>query len=418
MKTTHTDELLLQIKALETQLAEAEELIEAIKAGEVDAFAVGTDNGAEVYTLQSGDYAYRELIEKFSEGALNLTEEGLIVYTNAYFNQLTGLPYETVMGTFIFNLIHPDFSTKFKDLFRQALTGSSKGEIKLDINGHALPVYVSLTSLQPKLATVGMIVTDLTEKKQHEKAISKYQGDLEELSKSDKLKSDFIKMASHELNTPVTSIKGYTQMLLSMLAQPDAEKVMPPGLLISSLGKIDKQILRMVRLISELLDMSRIEGGQLKLRKEIFTVNDLITEVIQDIKITNPRQTINLHFNTNCEIEADRDRISQVLSNLVLNAIKYSPHATDINITVDLCAIDKVAISIKDYGIGIDKVDHEKIFERFYRSEKNNEDTYPGFGIGLFISKEIIQRHNGTISVDSEKGKGSTFTITLSTILP
>jgi PAS domain S-box-containing protein len=419
MDTVNTDHLLLKVKDLESRLAEAEDLIEAIKAGEVDAFAVGTNNEAEVYTIQSGDYAYRILIEKFGEGALNLTEEGLIVYTNAYFSELVNIPYEKVIGSSIFDLVHPEFKKEFRALFDHAKGGNSKGEIYLSVNNRTVPVYVSLTSLQPRLETVGMIITDLTEKKRNERVILKYQNELEEkiedlrkLSKSDKLKSDFIKMASHELNTPVTSIRGYTQMLLDIFSKESPQQDVPRELVTSSLSTIDKQLQRLMRLISELLDLSRIEGGQLELRKEAFNICDMVRETIQDIKMTTPNQVINLRVNTDCMVNADKDRISQVLSNIVMNAIKYSDRSTSIDIEISSVG-NNVAISIKDQGIGIDKEDHEKIFDRFYRSGKNNVDTYPGFGIGLFISKEIMQRHNGNILVESSRGNGSTFTVLL-----
>src|SRR6476660_8376880 len=141
MEVKSTEELLLKIEELENRLAESQQLIEAIKAGEVDAFAVRLNNHAEVYTLQSGDYTYRVLVEKFNEGALNLTEDGVI-------------------GSFFIDFIHAESKEKFNDLLQRALKGSSKGEINLSVNNKIIPVYISLTSLQPKLPTVGIIITD------------------------------------------------------------------------------------------------------------------------------------------------------------------------------------------------------------------------------------------------------------------
>ncbi|MEP6514279.1 MAG: ATP-binding protein [Parafilimonas sp.] len=168
MEVQSTEQLLLRIEELQNRLDEADQLIEAIKAGEVDAFAITYNNQSEVYTLHSGDHAYRVLIEEFGEGAVNLTEDGLIVYTNSYFFELIQLPYEKVVGSLIFDFIHIDSKQKFSQLFAQALQGKSKGEINLAVNNTIIPVYVSLTSLQPALNTVGMIITDLTEKKKME----------------------------------------------------------------------------------------------------------------------------------------------------------------------------------------------------------------------------------------------------------
>src|SRR4029079_13646051 len=131
METRQKANYLEEIAELKSRLEEAEQLIEAIKAGEVDAFAVRNDGESEVYTLQSGDYAYRILVENFSEGAINITEEGLIVYTNKYFHDMLNLSYENVMGNYIDNFIHPDSKITFQILFATALAGQSKGEINL-----------------------------------------------------------------------------------------------------------------------------------------------------------------------------------------------------------------------------------------------------------------------------------------------
>ena len=233
-----------------------------------------------------------------------------------------------------------------------------------------------------------------------------------ELMQNQKRRKDFIKMASHELKTPITTIKGYVQLMLSMLKDEENGKL-SPLLVKSSMVTIDKQVSRLVRSMSELLDLSRLEGGQLELAKELFSLNELLIESVQDVVYTNIRHTINISHDFECSVNADRDRIGQVISNLLTNAIKYSPNADRIDVRIYQQAKNLAAVSIKDHGIGIDREDLGKIFEQFYRAEGTSEQTYPGFGLGLFISSEIIQRHNGTISVESEKENGSVFTFTL-----
>jgi PAS domain S-box-containing protein len=171
MEIQSSENLLSRIEELENRLAEAEQLIEAIKAGEVDAFAVYKNNQPEVFTIQSGDFAYRVLVENFSEGALNLSEDGLIVYSNTSFHENLKLTYEKVIGKNIFQFIHPESKETFTELFRKGLAGKSNGEINLVADKNPYPVYVSLTSLYPTLPTVGMIVTDLSEKKKQEKIL-------------------------------------------------------------------------------------------------------------------------------------------------------------------------------------------------------------------------------------------------------
>ena len=227
-------------------------------------------------------------------------------------------------------------------------------------------------------------------------------------------KNNFIAMASHELKTPITSIKGYVQLLLTAFDnQKEENKNLPPLLVRSSLISVDKQITRLTRLISELLDLSNIETGTLKLRKDKFSLNELAIETVEDILYTNTSHKINLLHNDECYVHADKDRIGQVMINFLTNAIKYSPDSGKIDVRIHRTANGEVAFSVKDYGIGIEKDEQKKIFERFYRAKGREEQTYPGFGIGLFIAHEFVMKHGGQMMVESDKGKGSVFTFTL-----
>ena len=230
--------------------------------------------------------------------------------------------------------------------------------------------------------------------------------DIHELKELEQQKDYFISMASHELKTPITSMKGYVQMLLSVYQSS------PEDFLKSSLTKVDKQIGTLTSLISDLLDLSKIKVGTLLLNKEFFLINELIQEVIEEIKLTEPDYQINFEQGEDVQVYADKNRIGQVLINFLTNAIKYSPYSKTISISGNVSA-DEVSVSVEDKGIGINKADHEKIFERFYRVARRNEKTYPGFGIGLFISAEIMQRHKGKIGVMSEPGNGSIFYFSL-----
>ncbi len=237
--------------------------------------------------------------------------------------------------------------------------------------------------------------------------------DITDLKKLEQRKDDFIKMASHELKTPITSIKGYVQLLLNIYDELNEEKLQAARPTVkSALHTISKQVSKLTRLISELLDLSKIESAKLELNKSEFDLASLVEETVQDLRQTTLRHAILINNSFEGHVYADRDRIAQVLVNLLTNAIKYSPAAESVEVKVSRGA-QAAIIRVKDSGIGIDKKDHQKIFERFYRVEGKSEQTYPGFGIGLFIASEIIQRHNGTITVESEKGKGSEFIVTL-----
>ncbi|HEX3079809.1 MAG TPA: PAS domain S-box protein, partial [Puia sp.] len=229
--------------------------------------------------------------------------------------------------------------------------------------------------------------------------------DIQDIKEQEQQKDYFISMASHELKTPITSIKGYVQIMQEMYAESE------DAFLRNSLNVMDRQIATLIKLISELLDISKIKMGSLEINKEHFEISSLINEVVDEIKHSNPGYDIPVTLG-NTMVYADRHRIGQVLINFLTNAVKYAPNSKTIKIR-SVVENDYVIVAVEDEGIGISKEDQEKIFERFYRAEGKNEKTYPGFGIGLFIASEIIQRHDGKIYVTSEPGKGSVFSFAL-----
>lgn len=227
------------------------------------------------------------------------------------------------------------------------------------------------------------------------------------IEESEKKKDDFIKMASHELRTPVTTIKGHIQLLLSKYAE-STDTVMS-----GSLAVIDRQMTKLAKLITDLLDVTKIEAGSFPLNKEKFLIDELIREIVEDFQITTPTHIFIPDLQPGLFVYADKDRISQVLLNLLANAIKYSPGGNKIIIRTSQEGSDTI-VAIQDFGIGIAASDHDKIFERFYRVESNKgEKRIPGLGIGLFIVKEIISLHEGRIWLDSKKGSGSCFYFSL-----
>ena len=230
--------------------------------------------------------------------------------------------------------------------------------------------------------------------------------DIHDIKENEQQKDFFISMASHELKTPVTSIKGYVQILMSLYKHKGDE------FLKNSLETVNKQIITLTLLITDLLDLSKIKAGSLQLNKERFNINELIIEIVKEIQHTQPDCIIDFTDQVNANVFVDRGRIGQVLINILTNAIKYSPNCKEIQVSSKITN-NELLVSISDSGIGISRTDQQKIFQRFYRVAGKDEKTFPGFGIGLFIASQIIQRHNGKIGVDSEPGKGSVFYFTL-----
>lgn len=200
--------------------------------------------------------------------------------------------------------------------------------------------------------------------------------------------------------------------MLSMLKNGDQQKfdTIP---LIPGLERIDNQVSRLTRLISEMLDLSRMDESKLELQRETFSINELVESSVQDLKYTNDDYKIKITHDDTFSVDGDKDRINQVLINFITNAIKYSPDDKNIIVRVYKEEGGNGAVSVKDKGIGIDEKDHEHLFKRFYRVSGKEESTFTGFGIGLYLAKEIMERHNGNVAVKSKKGKGSEFIFTL-----
>lgn len=228
--------------------------------------------------------------------------------------------------------------------------------------------------------------------------------DIEERIKLDKIKDEFLSMASHELKTPVTSLKAFTQVLKMTFEKEQNQKA------VDMLTKMDKQINKLSRLIVDLLDITKLDKGELAFDEEDFDFNDLVEEIVEEMQRTTQKHTIKTLLSGSEIIKGDRNRIGQVITNFLSNAIKYSPNANEIIVESSVDK-DDVTLCVKDFGIGIPRDAQSKIFSRFYRihNADNKQNTYPGLGLGLYISSEIIKRHSGTIECNSEEGKGSSF---------
>jgi two-component system phosphate regulon sensor histidine kinase PhoR len=220
-------------------------------------------------------------------------------------------------------------------------------------------------------------------------------------------KDEFISMVSHELKTPVTSLKGFTQLLMAIL-KGNSEPVVN-----EYLGTMNNQINKLTRLISDLLDATRFNGGQLQFDVETFAFNKLATEICSEMQLTTNKHLIQLQLDKDVTVRGDRNRIGQVMINLISNAIKYSPMADRVMVHTKV-EDGKVEFCVKDFGIGISKLEQPKLYTRFFRAAENTHDnTFPGMGLGLYISMAIVAKHNGTMNVESEVNEGSSFSFTL-----
>lgn len=229
--------------------------------------------------------------------------------------------------------------------------------------------------------------------------------EIEFRKEAEQKKDEFISIASHELKTPLTSVKGYIQLLERGLNKGDIETVK------SHLSKAQIQLEKLNGLIADLLDISKIESGKLKFNKQYFDFDHLLDGIIEVIHQSNPDFKIVRNGTINAKIFGDEMRIEQVVVNFLTNAIKYSPGTSQATMNVRL-QNNELYLGVKDYGIGMQPDQVKRVFEKFYRVEETSH-RFQGLGIGLYISSEIIKRHGGQINVQSVYGEGSEFYFTI-----
>lgn len=215
-------------------------------------------------------------------------------------------------------------------------------------------------------------------------------------------KDEFIGVASHEFKTPITTLKAYIQLM---------EKLPPSsGQLGEYFQRANREVDRLTKLVGDLLDFNRVRSDKMQLELEHFFIDELIAAIVQDLQVANPKRKIiyQSHLRGQLKILADKYRIEQVISNLLLNALKFSPNGKKVYIRL-YKSRGHIQVSVRDSGIGISPKFHQDIFTKFFQAKEKSKEVYPGLGLGLYICAQIIKMHRGEIWVESQRGKGSTF---------
>ncbi len=548
-------------RELQIQLEEANDIVDAIRTGEVDALVVNGKDGHQLFTLKSADHSYRIFIEQMIESAITLDQTGLILYSNSQFAALCQAPLESVIGKDFLIFVDDDYKVFAKEIIDSAWEVDTKAELFLrNANGDKIAVQLSIKQLRlDEGVSLSVIITDLTDLKKSQFLLQTKNEELEKARKiaeelnenleflvqnrtleleaknnelitalndlkesednlhsafnagelgscsldlktgraemsekfrelyglpiageinwemvlsavdpnyinelnevlqkciksgtpvdstypikhiltgerrwmrvvgkckkdhsgnfvgvyavlmdvtdqkqDEQRKNDFIAMVSHELKTPLTSMKGYIQVL-QMKAKKDnldfANK---------ALEGADRQIGKMTKMINGFLNVARLESGKIGMDFAKVELTKLVSEVVDEYATTANSHHLVQNYCNELFIMADRDKLGQVVNNLISNAMKYSPINTEIFID---CFIDEqsAVFKITDQGMGISQSDLPRLFDRFYRVENLKTATVAGFGIGLYLSAEIIERHNGKIWAESEIGNGASF---------
>jgi PAS domain S-box-containing protein len=335
------------------------------------------------------------IIASTDDAIISKTFESVITSWNASAERMFGYSADEMIGESIYKLIPQDRLDEEPLILARLRSGERVQHFetkRLTKDGRLIDVSVTVS---PVKDSDGNII-----------GLSKIARDITERKLDENRKNDFIGMVSHELKTPLTSLSAILQVAKVKLTNTD------DTFLSGAMLKANHQVKRMTTMINGFLNISRLESGKIQIDKQLFNLEALIHEVADEMKVTASTHTINTDECDSVEVNADQDKIQSVISNLISNAEKYSPNGTVIYVACKSNGKEAI-VSVRDEGIGIQPDDAEKIFDRYYRVQSNTTRHISGFGIGLYLSAEIIHRHEGQIWLESESGKGSTFYFSL-----
>jgi len=340
-------------------------------------------------TKQASQYA-RSLIEASLDPLVTISPDGKITDVNEATIKVTGMLRQRLIGTDFSNYFtEPEKASEgYQQVFKKGFVTDYPLTIR-HADGKRLTDVLYNASLykDDKNTVLGIFAAarDITERKQFEQQ-----------------KDEFVSIASHELKTPVTSIKGYAQVLQNRFKKEGNTEA------VRLLVRMDGQLNKLTSLIADLLDATKIEGGKLQFHEGYFDFKELVVEIVEEMQQTTTKHELTKKLAPPKTVYGDRDRIGQVITNFISNAIKYSPHTKEIMITTSEHT-DSVTLSVQDFGIGIPKEKQGRVFDRFFRVSGLKQDTYAGLGLGLYIAGEIVKRHSGNIWVESNGKRGATF---------
>lgn len=362
-------------------------------SGETDSIlVVATDLTEQVearQVIEENFLQFRQLADSIIQMVWVTDAMGMHEYYNQRWYDFTGSNFEHTKGTGWNQMFHPDDRERASEKWSHSLKTGEPYEIEYRLKKYTGEYVWVLGRAAPFYNSEGKIVkwfgtcTDI-----HEQKLLQEQ------------KDDFISIASHELKTPVTTLKVSLQLMKRMLSNPSAEMM---GNLIE---KANKSMDKVGNLIEDLLNTSKYNHGQLHLNQTVFRLSEVISECCEHINYEG-KYRLKITGDPDLQVNADAERIGQIITNFINNAIKYAPESKEITIHIAKSA-GHVKLSVEDQGPGIAREKIPHIFDRYYRVDSAGSQ-YSGLGLGLYICSEIIRKHGGEIGVDSEIGKGSTF---------
>lgn len=386
-----------QTGTLRARLAESEAMLRAIRQGEIDALVVEGAGGNQVYTLHSAEEPYRNLVEQMQEGAVVLTRRGDILYSNARFAALVGEPLESVVGSRIDRFVNASDRDDFETLLgagsgrrRSHLIGSDSGAVEVSLS---LTTTVSATGDR-----LNLIVTDLSE-------LLEANSSRDRAERDSRTKDEFLALLAHELRNPLGAISNAVRVL--ELTHVEGEPATRAHEVIA------RHVSHIAHLIDDLLDVERVVSGKIRLNRQPLDMAEAVRRAVATFA-GDARLDRCIDISTEpVWVDGDAVRLEQVLTNIVTNAVKYTPPGGRIRVTVRADGSDAV-LNVEDTGFGISPRLLPFIFDMYVQADRTLDRAQGGLGIGLTLVRRLVELHGGTIVASSEgEGHGSRFTVRL-----
>jgi PAS domain S-box-containing protein len=394
------------------RLEEAEETIRAIRHGAVDAFVIEDLPSYRVFTLEGADRHYRLFVENMPQSVATVDEDGTVVYCNHRLTELFKEPHTRVIGAPLRDLVAAHDRAAYAELLSRGKEKPTRGEVQLRrADGGLVPVALAFEPLpRDSGPLIGVFITDLTVQKQHEQLVSAQAA----LQEADRRKNEFLAMLAHELRNPLAPISNAIDILRT--ASNDSSAVQ------SISAMLERQVGQMVRLVNDLLDVSRISRGRPELHKirvELSSVVEQALDSIRPIATSMSHELLVSLPSTPVYLDGDAVRLIQVFANLLDNACKYTKKGGRVQVTAEVPRSEpdrpgEVVVRIRDTGIGILPDQLSRIFEMFAQVDTSLERPRGGLGIGLTLVKSLVEAHGGRVEAHSDgPGQGSEFVVRL-----
>ncbi len=395
-----------ELQALKQKLREAQETLEAIQSGDVDAVVVSGEQGAQIYTLTGAEEPYRIFVEQMQEGAVTLSREGLVLYCNRKFSEFLGLPLEKVISTSVESHLDAEAWNSIKDGLSPDDAPAVKIETVLSGKERSIPVLLTASKLNSATdEAMCLVVTDLSSQK--EKQALKVARDIAEAANQSK--DSFLAVLSHELRTPLTP----ALMAASLLERDPKLSDQAKELAVMIRRNVEVE----TRLIDDLLDLTRITQGKIQLQKEPVDIHKIIRDAAAVCKpdLDDSAQVLSLELNAaNSRMIGDPIRLQQILWNLIRNAGKFSGRQKPIHVSTWNDSAGYLKVEVRDEGVGIEPEVLPRLFNPFEQGSEEITRKFGGLGLGLVISKSIAELHAGGRIEASSPGRdqGSRFQLT------